>query len=170
MCSCRPCQLVFEPEGAAQGRYKSIPSRYVEVAEAAIDDAQWDALQIPIGLAFLFFNSQEKRMAAFYPGPAGATESLLSLETWEEIAAANPDFATLEPDVEAILIRRAGGPREGKLERTQCFIVPIDSAYELVGLMRTTWRGFDGGEEAWARLGEFFEKIRARSRAEVATP
>ena len=42
--------------------------------------------------------------AAFYPSPAGATESLLPLETWEELAAANPLLASLEPDVEALLV------------------------------------------------------------------
>ena len=39
-------------------------------------------------MAFFFFNSSLGRMAAFYPSPAGATESLLPLATWEEILEA----------------------------------------------------------------------------------
>jgi len=133
------------------------------VPEFALGDAQWETLQIPIGLAFLFFNSLEKKMVAFYPGPAGATESLLALDAWDEIVREYPPFATLEPDVEAILIQRG---REG----TRCFIVPIDAAYELVGLIRTSWRGFDGGPEARARIEAFFEKTRRRSQGRVTAP
>ncbi len=156
LCSCRPCYLVFEPDGAAQGRYKTVPTRYERVAGFAVDDVQWDALQIPIALAFFFYNSIERKMTAFYPGPAGATESLLSLDTWDPIAADYPQLATLESDVEAVLIHRRKG------EPPRCMIVPIDAAYELVGVMRVNWRGFDGGEDVWSRIEAFFTKIEAR--------
>jgi Family of unknown function (DUF5947) len=163
MCACRPCYLVMEPQGAAQGRYKAVPMRYVEVPELAVGAQEWEALQIPIALAFFFFNSREGKMVAFYPGPAGATESLLPLETWDEIAARAPLFATLQPDVEAILIHR-------RAEGTRCFIVPIDAAYELVGVIRTTWRGFAGGDDAWERIDAFFTTLRARSEGRVTEP
>jgi hypothetical protein len=160
MCACRPCYIVFEPKGAAQGRYRAIPSRYRQIDEFTLGDAKWDALQVPIGLAFFFYNSIEKRTVAFYPSPAGATESLLPLDTWTEIIAGFPALASLEPDVEAILIQR-------DREVSRCFIVPVDSAYELVGLIRTCWKGFDGGQEAHARIAEYFEKIEQRSRGKV---
>lgn len=163
LCSCRPCYLVMVPQGAAQGRYKPVPTRYVEIEGFAVGDAEWDSLQIPIGLAFFFKNSAEGKTVAFYPGPAGATESLLSLEAWDAIASGFPVFGTLEDDVEAVLIQRR---RDG----TRCFIVPIDQAYELVGLIRTTWRGFDGGEEAKGRIDAFFAKIGERSRGRVTAP
>ena len=34
-----------------------------------------------------------------YPSPAGAIESLLSLESWTAIAAEHPALQTMEPDV-----------------------------------------------------------------------
>ena len=163
LCACRPCYIVFEPEGAAQGRYKAVPTRYLEIRDFDVDPVQWDDLGIPIGLAFFFFNSLERKMVAFYPGPAGATESLLSMEGWEAISARNPQFSKLEADVEAILVDRRG-------TESRCFMVPIDSAYELVGLIRTTWRGFDGGEEAHARIDAFFATIGERSRGRVTSP
>src|SRR5271154_1090950 len=52
LCSCRPCYIVFEPEGAAQGKYRAVPTRYLEVSPFAVESALWDALQVPIGLAF----------------------------------------------------------------------------------------------------------------------
>lgn len=157
LCTCRPCAIVFEPAGAAQGKYRAIPTRYREISAFAIDDAEWDALQVPIGLAFFFSNSLEKKMVAFYPSPAGATESLLPLDTWDQLVARYPELASIEPDVEAILIQRN---REG----SRSFIVPIDSAYELVGLIRTSWKGFDGGEEAHRKIAGYFENVRERSR------
>ena len=160
LCACRPCYIVFEPAGAAQGKYRPIPDRYVDVADFLVEDQVWESLAIPIGLAFFFYNSLEKKMVAFYPSPAGATQSLLPLDTWDEIAGANPLLASIEPDVEAILIARSA-------DVLRCFILPIDAAYELVGIIRSTWKGFDGGEEAHERIDEYFAKLADRSRGRV---
>jgi hypothetical protein len=160
LCACRPCYIVFEPEGAAQGKYRAVPTRYREITAFAIDDAPWDSLQVSIGLVFFFYNSLEKKMVAFYPSPVGATESLLPLDTWDEITARFPELASIKPDVEAILMQRTR-------ESSRSFIVPIDSAYELVGLIRTSWKGFDGGEEARKKIAEYFDKVRLRSQGVV---
>lgn len=66
--------------------------------------------------------------------------------------------ALLEPDVEALLLRRTQ-------DRTDCYLVPIDICYELVGRMRLLWQGFDGGAEARAALNTFFEQVERRARA-----
>jgi hypothetical protein len=161
MCSCRPCHLVFEPAGAAQNKYRAIPTRYREVPDFLVEEATWEALQLPIGLAFFFFNSLEDKMVAFYPSPAGATESLLSLDTWAQIVTRFPDLARIEADVEAVIVQR-------NRETSRAFIVPIDSAYELVGIIRSTWKGFDGGSEAHAKIAEYFERLRARSQPTTA--
>jgi len=156
MCSCRPCYLVFEPRGAAQGRYKAVPTRYAELTDFALDDAGWDRLQIPIGLAFFFFNSAEDRTIALYPGPAGATESQLDLAAWTDITAENVLLGSLEPDVEAVVLLRRD-------DTTRCFIVPIDAAYKLVGIIRTSWKGFDGGTDAWGKIDTYFAELQERS-------
>ena len=156
MCGCRPCALTFEPDGAARGRFKLVPERFARARDLALDDALWDSLQIPIGLAFFFHNSTDGKFAGFYPGPAGATESQLPLDAWQSIAEHHPVLSTLRADVEAILLRRLPGS-------TDCFIVPIDAAYELVGLIRTTWRGFDGGDHAKSRIAAFFDGIERRT-------
>ena len=74
-------------------------------------DAQWDSLMIPINMAFFFRSSPEARVVAMYPSPAGATESLLSLEAWNEIADANPELQHMDSDVEALLVNRIGHSR-----------------------------------------------------------
>ncbi len=159
MCACRGCYLLFTSEGAGGTHFRSVPDRFLAFHDFELSAVQWDSLQIPVSVAFFFINSSLGRVAAFYPGPAGATESELPLDTWAEVTAANPELATLQPDVEAFLVRtKADGTG------TECYIVPIDACYELVGHLRRLWRGFDGGTEARARLDEFFDDVRARAR------
>jgi hypothetical protein len=157
LCCCRGCYLLFTNSAAAQGKYRSVPDRYLIDPSFTITDAQWDQLQIPVSVAFFFHNSSMDSTVAFYPSPAGATESLLPLESWNSVLAASPLPAELEPDVEALLIRRNEG-------RYECYLSPIDACYELVGLVRLHWKGFSGGDEAWAAIDGFFEQLRSRSR------
>jgi hypothetical protein len=158
MCACRPCYLLFLSEGAGGAHFRSVPTRYVACTDFALSPQQWDNLQIPVSVAFFFLNSSLGRLAAFYPGPAGATESELPLDTWTDVTAANPQLTSLEPDVEAFLVRSR--PNQGG---TECFIVPIDACYELVGHLRRLWRGFDGGKEANAKLDAFFDHVKAQA-------
>ncbi|HEY0557445.1 MAG TPA: DUF5947 family protein, partial [Thermoanaerobaculia bacterium] len=126
--------------------------------DRVLSPSQWDRLQVPVDLVFFFYNGSLGQTVAFYPSPAGATESLLPLETWEEIVRANPRVAGLEPDVEALLVSRRD-------QACACYIVPIDACYELVGIVRRHWRGFHGGEEAWRAIEEFFAALSARSES-----
>jgi hypothetical protein len=159
MCTCRGCYLLFTAE-SAELRYRAVPDRYLSFSEFELGPGQWDQLEIPVGLAFLFRNSLLTRTIAFYPGPAGATESELPLEAWDSVVAANPQLGLLQADVEALLIR---APERGRAGFT-CNIVPIDACYELVGQLRQLWRGFDGGKDAHQAMDEFFENVSRRSR------
>ncbi len=154
MCTCRPCYLLFSHDDAELA-YRAVPDRYLTFPD--VPTPVWDELELPVGTAFLFRNSALDRVVAFYPGPAGATESELSLDAWERVMAAEPGLATLQPDVEALLVRAED-------QRVEAFLVPIDVCYELVGHLRTLWRGFDGGQDVRRRLAEFFDGVRARSR------
>lgn len=158
MCACRGCYLLFTVDGAGGGHFRSVPDRYVSFPDFRLTPAQWESLQIPVSVAFFFLNSTLDRVAAFYPGPAGATESLLSFDAWQDLVAANPNLGTLQPDVEAFLVR-AGRENDG----AECFIVPIDACYELVGQLRQLWRGFDGGREAHDALDGFFAAVQSRA-------
>ena len=154
MCACRPCYLLFSQGGAGGIRFRAVPDRYLALPGFALSPGQWEELQIPVSMAFFFHNSQEDRVVAFYPSPAGATESLLPLDAWDRLAAANPELADIDSDVEALLVR---APADG-------YLVPIDACYELVGQMRRLWQGFDGGTEARVELNAFFARVKARAR------
>jgi len=156
MCVCRPCYLLFTNPGAAGGRYRAVPDRYLHTPGLVLTGAQWDEFEIPVGIAFFFFNSRLNRTVALYPSPAGATESALPVAAWNEVIRANPVLETLSPDAEALLVSRLRG-------RADAFIVPIDACYELVGRIRRRWRGFSGGDEAWNEIDAFFETVRGRA-------
>jgi Family of unknown function (DUF5947) len=155
-CACQACALLFHRPGL---RYRAVPDRYLHDPTFVLDEAVWSGLQLPVRIAFFFRHSTLDRWVAFYPGPAGATESLLDLDAWQELAAVCPLVRVAEADVEALLV---AGDGHGAF---RCYLVPIHACYELVGRVKRTWRGFDGGEEAWREIDGFFARVQARSDA-----
>ena len=167
MCVCRACYLLFT-DSNAELRYRAVPDRYLAFADFALDRRAWDALQIPVGVAFFFTNSELGRTVAFYPGPAGATESELDLDTWNTLHGKDSRIDLLADDVEALLVRvPESDGADGELAQPQSYLVPIDACYEFVGRLRTLWRGFDGGQEARQFIDSFFAQIAERA---VKTP
>lgn len=160
MCVCRACYLLFT-DSQAELRYRAVPDRYLSFPDFALDRRAWEALQIPVGVAFFFTNSALGRTVAFYPGPAGACESELALDVWDALGGADARVGLLADDVEALLVRvpEAGPP--------QSYLVPIDACYEFVGRLRLLWRGFDGGQQAREFIDGFFSRLEARA---VQTP
>jgi hypothetical protein len=162
VCACRPCSLLFDRDGASNGRYKLIPERRLRLVDFEIDDLAWEQLRVPVEMAFFFHSSAEQRVLAYYPGPMGPTESQLELSYWQELERVNPILAELEQDVEALLVNRVAGARG-------YWLVPLDDCYGLVGLIRTRWRGLTGGAEVWLEIEESFEQLNRRARDTTAT-
>ncbi|HSV38700.1 MAG TPA: DUF5947 family protein [Nocardioidaceae bacterium] len=158
MCVCRPCYLLFAPQGAGGGRYRGVGEEVRIVEDLSLNEVQWDALRIPVDLAFFFRQTGAEDLLAFYPGPGGATESLLDLAAWAEIAAENPVLDAIETDVEAVLLRK-------RHDGFTCHLVPIDLCYELVGVVRMYWTGLGGGTEVWHAIDEFFSNLDERGEA-----
>jgi uncharacterized protein DUF5947 len=156
-CACRACALLFDRPGAAAGRYRTVGDRHLRLDRFALDDTMWEELRLPVDIAFFFLHSGERRVMAFYPSPMGPTESLLRLDAWERVVAANPVLETMEPDVEALLVDRALGSRRH-------WLVPIDACYGLVGLIRTHWKGLTGGKDVWQQIGRYFDDLDRRSQ------
>jgi hypothetical protein len=157
LCACQGCRLLFEHERAGAGRYRAVGDRYLSFDDLALDDGVWEALQIPVSIAFFFHNSQLGAPVALYPSPGGATESELPVDDWRELVSGDGRLATLRDDVEALLVRR---DHDG----FTCYLVPITACYELVGTLRAHWRGFDGGQQAREAIAAFFDTLAHRSR------
>ena len=159
LCSCRACALLFSRR--ADTRYHLVPDRVRVLENFAITEELWESLLIPVNLAYFFFHSPANKIVALYPGPAGSTESLLTLDAWQELVEANPALADMEPDVEGLLLNRVGDGRE-------YFIAPIDRFYELVGLIKTGWTGLSGGTDVWRDVAGFFDRLRRQGERVTA--
>jgi hypothetical protein len=155
-CACDACALLFD--GPNVGRYRRVPRRVRSLPDLLLPDEAWEALQLPINLAFFFRSTPAGRVVALYPSPAGATESLVAAEAWGTIEAENPSLRDLEPDVEGLLVNRLGESRD-------YFRVGIDHCYRLVGLIRSHWRGLSGGAMVWGEIAAFFDGLREQSHA-----
>src|ERR1700731_162698 len=158
VCACNACALLFD--GRTGAKYKRVSRRVLSLNDFHLSDAQWEGLMIPINMAFFFNFSTENRIVVLYPSPAGAVESLLPLEAWEEIVRDNPALSGMEADVEALLLNRVGKSRADV--PAEYYIVPIDECYKLVGLIRAHWRGLSGGTEVWQEIGRFFADLKTR--------
>jgi hypothetical protein len=150
VCACDPCALRFQ--NVVGSRFKLVSRDARALPRFQISDAEWEALALPINLAFFFYSTPSEKMTAVYPSPAGATESLLPLTAWKTLAANNPDLSGMLPDVEALLANRVGDKRA-------YFIAPIDKCYELVGTIRKHWKGLSGGEDVWHEIDKFFAEL-----------
>jgi hypothetical protein len=159
ICACEACAILFD--GKSGTKYKRVPRRVQFLADFQLSDAQWDGLTIPIDMAFFFKSTPHGKVIALYPSPAGPTESLLSLETWDEVELANPILKTMEADVTALLVNRVGHNRGSAA--AEYYLVPIDECYKLVGLIRSYWRGLSGGTEVWREIGAFFTALKRRA-------
>ena len=152
LCVCTSCWA----QRSADPEYRPTGTRVLWLEGFDLSDDAWGRLQIPIGLAFFMWSSGTGAMVAMYPSPAGATESELELEAWEDLKRANPVLETLEPDAEALVVNRIS-------ETPQFAIVPIDECYALVGAVKSSWEGISGGAAIEREVPGFFERIRQQA-------
>lgn len=149
VCSCEACWGLHsgDPE------YRPAGMRTAWLSNFDCPDDVWAGLRIPIGLAFFLRSGVTGGIVAFYPSPAGATESELALDAWEALAARNPVLHDLETDAEALIANRLGTPH-------QYVIAPIDDCYRLVGMIKSRWEGISGGAALETAVPEFFAGLR----------
>ncbi|MFZ0215281.1 MAG: DUF5947 family protein [Candidatus Dormiibacterota bacterium] len=152
ICTCEACWALY----SGNAEYRPTGMRTLWLDEFRCDDEIWAAFQIPIGLAFFMRSTVTDSVVAFYPSPAGATESELTLEAWEALVQVNPALEQLEPDSEALVVNRMADPAEYA-------IVPIDQCYALVGLIKSRWEGISGGDAIAEAVPQFFAGVRARA-------
>jgi hypothetical protein len=152
VCTCEACWALR----SGDAEYRPTGMRELWLTAFDCDEETWAGFQIPIGLAFFMRSTVTDSVVAFYPSPAGATESELALESWERLVASNPVLEQLDADAEALVVNRMSEPAE-------YVILPIDRCYELVGLIKSRWEGISGGSAIEQAVPEFFARIRARA-------
>lgn len=150
VCACQACSILFE--GKTDGKLRRVPQRTQRLPDFQLTDAEWNGLNIPIGMAFIFFSTRDLRPIALYPGPAGTTESVIGEEVWSMLLLNNPALEGMAPDIEALLVNRTK-------RRRDYYLVSIDHCFALAGLIRTHWRGLSGGAEVWDAISSYFARL-----------
>ena len=148
-CACVACAGVFVRPGGASLRVVTRARRLA----AAVDDADWRALRLPVAIAS-FRRSTSGAVSAHVPGPGGTTASRLADGAWAALRARHPALPAIEPEIEAVVLSRLDGA-DG------AYLVSIDLCYRLAGILRARWRGIAGGEDARAALASFFAELQA---------
>jgi hypothetical protein len=152
VCACEACWALH----SGDAEYRPTGMRTIWLEPFDCSEEVWGAFQIPIGLAFFMRSTVSDGVVAFYPSPAGATESELSLEAWDALVQRNPFLNGLDPDAEALVVNRLSTP-------PAYAIVPIDDCYGLVGLIKSRWEGISGGAAIEQAVPGFFAAIRDRA-------
>jgi Family of unknown function (DUF5947) len=158
-CACDACATLFD--GQSGTKYKRVPRRVLFLRDFQLTDAQWEGLMVPIEMAFFLKSTPQRKVVALYPSPGGPTESLLSLDAWQDIEQANPVLKEMESDVAALLVNRVGFARGAA--PAEYYLAPIDECYKLVGLIRTHWRGLSGGTDVWREISAFFTALKEKA-------
>ena len=148
-CVCDACAILFC--GQEKTRFLRVPRRVRRLEEFSFSDEQWEAMMLPIGLAF-FLRGGDGATRVLYPSPAGAMESLIHVAPWQQLFAREPILRDVEPEVEALVVNRIG-------KEPASYVAPLDQCYRLVGLIRTQGRGLSGGGEVWKAIAAFFEDL-----------
>ena len=147
-CACPACALLFS--GASGDRPRRIDSFARRLTALELDDATWQKLGVPVGLAFFWLRGASLDAVASLPGRAGVVESVVPSPLWEALASEHPEVGALSPDVEALLVRRTPGHRD-------YFRASIDHCFRLAGLLRSKEGPLSGPEPAL--VDEFFAEL-----------
>ncbi|MDL2080474.1 DUF5947 family protein [Streptomyces sp. GXMU-J15] len=148
-CACGACAVLFADDGAGDGRYRLVPRRRVRLPEV-----DTEVLGVPVGLVF-FVPRADGTVTAEGPSPAGAMRWEVDPAAWRRLAEAQPQLASLRPDVEALLVNTVHGLRHH-------WIVPVDDCFRMVAVVRGAWRGLSGGGRVWPAVERFFEDLTER--------
>jgi len=155
LCACNACAA--EVERSVLGPCRLIPESVRSAPEWAPSWERWDSFGMPLRLGFFLWLSRLARWVAVAPSPIGAVDVAVPSSAWSAYLQESGIARQVRPDVEAVLVRGAGG---GPLE---AYVVPLDLCYELVALVRQTWHGIDGGDAARQELDRYFERLQRRS-------
>lgn len=136
----------------------TVPGTRVPKRVLVVDDdagAVFARLGLPVQLAYVVRDAR-RGLVARYPSPAGTVETVL--ESGLDASDSGLDVSGLAVDVEAFLFVVHG-------QKVLQLLVPIDAALALTGLLRTSWVGLHGGDQARADVAAHVARLLAREPA-----
>lgn len=151
LCACEECAGLFlREEHRPSARYLKVERRAARLSDVDIDDEIWADLGVPVGLAFFTTRSPSAEVVATFPGRSGIIEAFVPLRAWSALERRFSVLRRMQPEVEALLVRRSSRHRD-------YFLVSIDHGYELCGLLRGSEATTTSPE--LATVQRFFERL-----------
>jgi hypothetical protein len=154
LCICDVCAMMLAKQ--SETRFRAVPSTPPRAPDIHVSEAQWSALSIPVGLAFIYTTDGSGQVYVMYPSPTGPIVSEVERESWSDIVRSNHILQSLKPYVEAFLVNRIG-------RKPEYLLAPIDECYRLAGLVRRGWRGFSGGADLQEEVSIHLQELRRRA-------
>lgn len=148
-CACGACSVLFADDGPGEGRYRLVPRRRTRLPKV-----DTEVLGVPVGLVF-FVPRADGTVTAEGPSPAGAMRWEVDAAAWRRLVTDRPELASLQPDVEALLVNTVHG-------LDHHWIVPVDDCFRMIAVVRREWRGLSGGGRIWPAVERFFEDLTER--------
>src|SRR5687767_8828621 len=87
-CACIACVRLLG--AGASGRWAPAGSRARRLVDFRLADEQWQALGVPVGLAFFVHESRGGHVVARYPSAVGIAQSVVEAGAWQAVVAMNP--------------------------------------------------------------------------------
>jgi Family of unknown function (DUF5947) len=150
-CACLSCARALGHDPCPRAaRYLRVQRRAARLSGVLIDDARWAELRVPVGLAFFTTRSRTGEVIATFPGRSGIIESFVPLKAWSALEQQFPVLKGVQPDVEALLVRRTSRHHD-------YFQVSADLCFELAELLRGVASTASSGELRVVQ--RFFERL-----------
>jgi hypothetical protein len=92
-CACAVCGMLFDANGTH--RYRRVSPKVERLTDIRLSASMWEALRVPVGLAFFAVSSRWGAVVAGYPGPAGTLEATVDPSAWAVVTRANPSLDRL---------------------------------------------------------------------------
>jgi hypothetical protein len=129
LCACDACATLFGED--ALGRYRAVPRDVRALPEVNLTEGDWQALGVPIRLAFFVRDDEQSAGGrAVYPSAAGPVTTSLGPEAFALLESKGARISELLPRVETLLVQAGSSG-------VRVYRAPLDVAYRLVGLLRS---------------------------------
>ena len=165
LCACRACAATASRH---DGSLRLPPRRAKVLAGFRMSAAEWDALQIPIDMAFIFHSTADARAIALYSGAGGSDGILIEPGG---VVGRHGDRQSRSWFHEAGCGSAAGQSYAGG----RGVFYPAHRSLLCVGggqirrqLTRRVVRPVRGGSEVWEAIGEFFARLRLETGRKAA--
>lgn len=148
LCTCPACAMLFSDVSEAAQRYVRLQTHVAPLPDAALSEADLEALGVPVRLVVLCPSALHDALFMLYPSAAGVVEGHAPFAAWCALITRHIALEPVQVDRDAVVVDLRAGKRI-------VLHVSLDVAYELLGSLQSPERihAFDARLSELQRLG-----------------